>query len=43
MIGFAMCADRDPHFGGNPEARERAIKFSKSFMSKNLLEKNENN
>ena len=43
MIGFAMCADRDPHFGGNPEARERAIKFSKSFISKNLLEKNENN
>ena len=38
MIGFAMCADRDPHFGGHPEARKSAFQFSENFMRKYLLE-----
>ena len=38
MIGFAMCADRDPHFGGHPEARKLAFQFSENYMRKYLLE-----
>jgi len=38
MIGFAMCADRNPHFGGHPKARESAFQFSENFMRKYLLE-----
>ena len=38
MIGFAMCADRNPHFGGHPEARKSSFQFSENFMRKYLLE-----
>ena len=39
MIGFAMCADRDPSFGGHPESRKSAFQFAESFMSEHLLGK----
>jgi len=38
MIGFGMCADRNPHFGGHPESRKLAFQFSENFMRKYLLE-----
>ena len=36
-IALALCASRGPTFGGNPEARDAAFKFSKQFMADNLL------
>ena len=38
MIGFAMCADRDPHFGGHPESRKKSFKFAKKFMHMHLFD-----
>ena len=38
MIGFAMCADRDPHFGGHPESRKKSFKFAKKFMGMHLFD-----
>ncbi|MBI44989.1 MAG: hypothetical protein CMG66_02345 [Candidatus Marinimicrobia bacterium] len=38
MIGFAMCADRDPRFGGHSKSRGKAFEFSKSFMAMHLLD-----
>ena len=37
MIGFSMCATRDPHFGGHPEARGKSFKFAKEFMALHLM------
>ena len=31
-IGFLFCVDRGVNLGGNPESREKAFLFSKSFM-----------
>ena len=39
-IGLAFCVDRGPIAGGNPKARYDALKFSKLFMSKHLLDIN---
>ena len=39
-IGLAFCVDRGPIAGGNPSARQDALKFSKSFMTKHLLDIN---
>ena len=36
MIGFAMCAERDPQFGGHPESRKKSFKFAKKFMIEHL-------
>ena len=36
MIGFAMCAERDPQFGGHPESRKKSFKFAKKFMNEHL-------
>ena len=36
MIGFAMCAERDPQFGGHPESRKKSFKFAKQFMKEHL-------
>ncbi len=38
MIGFGMCADRDPKYGGHPLSREQSFKFSKEFMTKYLFD-----
>ena len=37
-IGFAMCAGRNPLFGGHPESRKKSFKFSQEFMAKHLLD-----
>ena len=37
-IGFSFCASRGPTIAGNAVAREKAFKFSRTFMSKYLLE-----
>ena len=31
-IGFLFCVDRGVNLGGNPESREKAFLFSRSFM-----------
>ena len=31
-IGFLFCVDRGVKLGGNPESREKAFLFSRSFM-----------
>ena len=36
MIGFAMCAERDPQFGGHPESRKKSFKFANKFMNEHL-------
>ena len=36
MVGFAMCAERDPRFGGHPESRKKSFKFAKQFMKEHL-------
>ena len=38
-IGLYFCVDRGPIIGGNPVARDKALKFSKFFMLKHLLGK----
>ena len=37
-IGFAMCAGRNPSFGGHKESRRKSFEFSKDFMKKNLMD-----
>ena len=37
-VGFSLCANRDPLFGGHKESREKSFKFSKEFMNKHLLD-----
>jgi len=37
-LGFSFCASRGPIIAGNDNAKEKALEFSKLFMSKNLLE-----
>ena len=39
-IGLAFCVDRGPVAGGNSEARQDALEFSKLFMSTHLLDIN---
>ncbi len=36
-IGLYFCVERGPIVGGNPIARDKALKFSKFFMLKHLL------
>ena len=38
-IGFLFCVDRGVNLGGNQESREKAFKFSRSFMLKTLKKK----
>ena len=38
MIGFGMCASRDPKFGGHPESRQASFQFSRDFMVKHLFD-----
>ena len=38
MIGFAMCAERDPQFGGHPPSRKKSFEYANKFMSLNLLD-----
>jgi len=38
MVGFAMCADRNPKYGGHPESRDKSFKFAKEFMVQHLLD-----
>ena len=38
MIGFGMCADRNPRYGGHPESRKKSFKFAKKFMGQHLLD-----
>ena len=38
-IGLAFCAKRGPTYGGNPESRKAAFKFTKEFIGKHLLRK----
>ena len=33
-IGFMFCTERGVNLGGNPESREKAFLFSRSFMLK---------
>ena len=35
-IGFLFCVDRGVNLGGNPDSREKAFLFSKSFMLETL-------
>ena len=37
-IGFAMCAERNPLFGGHKESRRKSFEFSKDFMKNNLMD-----
>ena len=36
-IGFLFCVERGVNLGGNPESRELAFRFAKSFMLKTLM------
>ena len=38
MIGFGMCASRNPKYGGHPESREKSFKFSIDFMMDHLFD-----
>jgi len=38
MIGFAMCADRNPRYGGHTESRKKSFKFAEKFMGQHLLD-----
>ena len=38
MIGFGMCASRDPKYGGHPASREQSFKFSRDFMVRHLFD-----
>jgi len=38
-IGFLFCVKRGVNFGGNPDAREKAFKFSSLFMENTLSSK----
>ena len=38
MVGFALCADRNPRYGGHPESRDKSFKFAKQFMAQYLLD-----
>jgi len=37
-IALAFCADRGPTYGGNPEARKASFEFAKTFMTKHVLD-----
>ena len=39
-IGFLFCVKRGVNLGGNPESREKAFAFSKSFMIRTLTDEN---
>ena len=39
-IGFLFCVERGVNLGGNPESREKAFAFSKSFMMRTLTNDN---
>ena len=39
-IGFLFCVKRGVNLGGNPESREKAFAFSKSFMMRTLTDYN---
>mgnify|MGYP001318290910 FL=1 len=39
-IGFLFCVERGVNLGGNPNSREKAFAFSKSFMMRTLTEDN---
>ena len=39
-IGFLFCVKRGVNLGGNPESREKAFAFSKSFMMRTLTNEN---
>ena len=39
-IGFLFCVKRGVNLGGNPESREKAFAFSKSFMMRTLTDDN---
>ena len=39
-IGFLFCVERGVNLGGNPESREKAFAFSKSFMMRTLTDDN---
>ena len=37
-IALAFCADRGPTYGGNPVARKASFEFAKTFMTKHVLD-----
>ena len=37
-VGFSLCAERNPLFGGHAESREKSFEFSRNFMDKHLLD-----